>query len=175
MTESTTPSASEWLSNEDAKNYRDRSSRLELIVNLTPANGPWVFLGAPLTKYLFEEARYCYVYGQFLATVILGLAYIEHTLAASLYGAGHDDAERARLPDLLVRARDRGLIDGKDYTDVEEIHAKRNAYAHFRKPLDKESVEYRSVKEDELPYTIIEQDATTVISVALRLVGRSML
>ena len=66
-----------WLREEDSKCYEDRLFRLKVLAERTPTEGYWSFDG--LTgKYLFEEARYCFVYGQFLATILLGIAYLEN-------------------------------------------------------------------------------------------------
>ena len=165
--------AEEWLSNEDSQAHDDRLSRLRLISELVSKGQYWAFHGGLLSKYLFEEARYCYVYGQYLATVILGLAYIERTLAAQLYAAGHEIAKNARLADLLDEAQESGLIDTDEFEDMETIRSKRNAYTHFRTPLHGEDIEHRVVVEDDLPYDIIERDAAAVISLALHLVGKA--
>ncbi len=62
------------------------------------------FPGGWIAKHLFEEARYCFVYAQFLASISLGMAYIEHTLAALLFGTGRSHLERANISELLSEA-----------------------------------------------------------------------
>ena len=74
--------SAEWLNSEDASCFDDRASRLQWLVENAPRSEYWAFHGGLITKSLFEETRYCFVYGQFLAATLLGLAYIEHTLAA---------------------------------------------------------------------------------------------
>ena len=50
-----------------------------------------------MAKYLFEETRYCFVYGQYLAVIsVLGMALVERTLAAEFYASGRDDLERGK-------------------------------------------------------------------------------
>ena len=75
----------EWLTREDKACYPDRLARLHWLSGMAPKSEFWSFPGGLVAKYLFEEARYCFVYGQFLATIVLGIAYIERTLAALLY------------------------------------------------------------------------------------------
>jgi hypothetical protein len=81
-------SPDEWLSREDKIAYEDRLARLEWAARNMPPVDHLLFRGGLISKYLFEEARYCFVYGQFLATVILGMAFIEHTLAGSAQAFG---------------------------------------------------------------------------------------
>ena len=77
----------EWLSQEDSSCFEDRLSRLEWLIAASPAAEYWIFPGGLNARNLFEEARYCFVYGQFIATILLSLAYIELTLAAMFFAA----------------------------------------------------------------------------------------
>ena len=166
-------SSRQWLSDEDSKCFHDRLSRLDWLVANTALPEYWTFPGGLLAKYLFEEARYCFVYAQYLGTVFSGLAYIERTLAALFYAAGRDDLEQEGLSRLLKEAHDAGVIGGAEYRELERIRKIRNSYAHFRGPSCKEDVSTRALSEDEMPYDLIEKDATAVISAALRMVDRN--
>ena len=162
-----------WLNDEDSRCYEDRYSRLEWLNNNSPIGEYWAFPGGLLAKSLFEEARYCFVYGQFLATNLLGLAYIERTLAALFFAAGRNDLKRAGFSILLRAAYDEGLIVSSEYRDLDRICKRRNAYAHFRKPLHKDSIEVRAIRENEVPYNVIEQDATAVLAAAFDIVAKN--
>lgn len=166
-------SSSKWLSKEDSVCFDDRLSRLSWLAEKSPPADNWLFPGGLMARSLFEEARYCFVYGQFLATTLLGLAYIERTLSALFYAAGRNDLKRANLSQLLNEAHTHGLIGCTEFGDLERIRRKRNSYAHFRKPGHKEGIEFRSVAEDETPYNIIERDATDVIVAVLDLVAKA--
>ncbi len=168
-----------WLRDEDSKCYEDRLFRLKFLAEPTPTEGYWTFDG--LTgKYLFEEARYCFVYGQFLATILLGIAYLETTLAASFCASGRNDLQRAPLGRLFDEALSDGLISEDEYQEMNRIRNERNAYGHYRSPLHDERIESRAFKgdtseEDDLPYDIIERDATAVMRLLLRIVGKGIL
>ena len=159
---------------EDSRCFEERLSRLQWLVHKSPAAEYWTFPGGLLAKSLFEETRYCFVYAQFLATTLLGLAYIERTLAALFYGAGRNDLERAGLSDLLREAQTHGLIDRNEFRDLERVRRNRNTYTHFRRPLHENSVESRAILEDEAPYNIIAQDATAVMAAALRILAKNV-
>ena len=172
MTTEQPPSAEKWLIDEDSRCFKDRVSRLEWLIHNSPAGEYWTFPGGLLAKSLFEETRYCFVYAQYLATILLGLAYIERTLAALFYGAGRNDLERAGLSVLLGEAQADGMISGSEFQDLERVRENRNTYAHFRRPGHEDSVEARMILEDEAPYDIIEQDATAVIAVVLHILAK---
>ena len=163
-----------WLTNEDKNCFGERVSRLQWIASIAPKAEYWTFPGGLVAKSLFEESRYCFVYGQFLAAVLLGLAYIEITLAALFYGnLSRDDLERASFLDLLKQALDMGLINQNEFEDLERARQNRNTYVHFRRPGHNTSLEYRAVNESELPYNRMAQDATTVMASVFRLVAKN--
>ena len=162
-----------WLSEEDFKCYQDRLTRLDWLIENSPGGEYWTFPGGLFAKSLFEEARYCFVYAQFLATILLGLAYIERTLGALFYGAGCSDLQRASLTALLEEAHGKGLLGDDEYQSLERIRKNRNTYAHFRRPGHESSIELRAILENATPYDVIEQDSTAVLTAILRLVSKS--
>ena len=163
-----------WLRDEDSKCYEDRLFRLKFLAERTPTGGYWSFDGLA-GKYLFEEARYCFIYGQFLASILLGIAYLETALAASFYASGRDDLQRATFSELLDDALSDGLISVDEYQEMNRVRSERNAYGHYRRPLHEERIEARAFEGDELPYDIIERDATAVMNLLLRIVGKGSL
>ena len=123
--------------------------------------------------YLFWEMRWCFIQGQFLATVLLGLAFIERILAARYYEIGRDDLVRAKFSCLLKQALADSLISDNQSEGLNKARQYRNAYAHFRKPGSETDVVYRTqTGEHTLPYDVIEEDAVAVITTALGLSAR---
>ncbi len=164
----------EWLTREDIVCHPDRLARLKWLSDIAPKAEYWTFPGGLLAKYLIEEARYCFVYGQFLATTVLGIAYIERTVAALFFATGRNDLERAGLTQLLKEALNYGWVDQREYANLQHARQIRNPITHFRKPGDAETIEYRSVIGDELPYSVIEEDARHVIETALRFLEKNV-
>ena len=165
--------AAEWLTREDNVAHDDRLARLEWIADRLPQAEYLSFPGGMLSKYHFEEMRYCFVYGQFLAVILLGLAYIERIIAASFYGAGRNDLERANISTLLREAVASGMITRDEFAQIDHARETRNAFTHFRRPLHEESIEYRAMIEKNFPYEIIERDARHVIEAAFKIVARN--
>ena len=156
-----------WLTDEDSTCFQSRLSRLEWLIDNSPGGEYWTFPGGLLAKSLFEEPRYCFAYAQFMATILLSLAYIERTLAALFYGAGRNDLQLASLSALLGEAHAQGLIGDAEFQDLERIRKNRNTYAHFRRPGHKGSMEARAILENAAPYDVLEQDATAAIAAVL--------
>jgi hypothetical protein len=107
--------AEAWLDKEDKVCREGRRDRLDWVAGLMPVAEYPTFPGGWMAKHLFEEARYCFVYGQFLATIMLGMAYVERTLAALLYGAGRSDLERASVSFLLREAVENGWLSKEEF------------------------------------------------------------
>lgn len=162
-----------WLGREDTVCRGDRLARLEWIASFVPDSQLLLFPGGWVAKYLFEEAWYCFVYGQFMSTVVLGLAFAERTLAALFYGAGRNDLERAPITVLLREGKEVGWLTDDEYRQLDEVRTLRNPIAHFRAPLAVDTVERRSVEGDQLPYDVLEEDARKVLRVVFHLVRRN--
>ena len=162
----------EWITQEDERCRTDRIARLNWLVSITPPDEMWVFHGAPITKYLFEEARYSYIYAQFLATIVLGFAFIEHTLAALFYASGRDDLERANVSLLLKEALNCDWLTQDEFDKLDQAKKTRNPVTHFRKPLNEDTIEFRSVINNEIHYAIIEEDARNVLKSVFHLLKR---
>ena len=162
----------EWLSQEDTVCRDHRLIRLCWLSENAPISKYWAFPGGLISKYLFEEARYCFVYGQFLATIVLGLSYIEHTLAGLFHASGRNDLKRVGITSLLKEALDYNWITQEEFDNLNHARKIRNPITHYREPGHDETVEYRADIESELPYKIIEEDAKHVMVTALKLLGK---
>ena len=164
--------SAEWLHREDRVCHEERLARLQWLASAYPSCSYVAFHGGAMSKYLCEEMRYCFVYGQFLATVMLGLAYIEQTLAGKLFGAGRDDMARAGMASLLREAEQASILTEDEVGEINRIRKARNTATHFRRPLHKDCIERRSVMKEAPPYEVLEDDAVAVIQAALSVLGR---
>lgn len=141
--------AEAWLDKEDKVCREGRRDRLDWVARLMPVAEYLTFPGGWMAKHLFEEARYCFVYGQFLATIVLGMASF-----------------------LLREAVENGWLSQEEFKNLDHARTLRNPIAHFRRPLHEDTVESRSVTLNELPYSIIEDDARHVMVTAFRVLAR---
>ncbi len=165
----------DWLDNEDVACREQRIAQLEWLKGLLPSVEFHTFSGGELSLFLYEESRYCFIYGQYLATIVLGLAFIERTLAAHLYAAGRDDLERANISLLLNEANSTGLITDEEFELLDRLRSTRNPIAHFRQPLDPEGLIRRTVEAETYAYDLIEEDAKVVMEAINHLLGTGLL
>ena len=172
MTASDTDISEKWLSREDETCHPDRVERLRWLSTQLPPAEYWQFPGGLMSKFLFEETRYSFVYGQYLAVVVLGVAFVERTLAAEFYASGRNDLERSGIAKLLREARSIGWLSAAEHDAFDRARKIRNPVAHFRRPGHKEGIEHRMVEENEYPYVLIEQDARTIAAAVMHMLGR---
>lgn len=92
--------AEQWLSREDETFHAERVERLRWLATQAPSADYLTFPGGLLSKYIFEETRYCFAYGQYLAVIVLGVAFVERILAAEFYASGRNDMERSGISEL---------------------------------------------------------------------------
>ena len=104
----------------------------------------------------------------------MGLSYIEHTLAALFYASGRNDLERANISTLLEEALKYNWIDQEEFDNLQRARKIRNPITHFRRPGYHDTIEFRSVMENENPYAVIEEDARQVMEIVLRLLGKNV-
>jgi hypothetical protein len=166
------PTSEKWLSREDKVCQKDRLGRLDWLAEQLPTKEHLTFHGGLMSKFLYEEARYSFVYGQFLAAIVLGLAFIEHTLAALFYAAGRNDMERPSIAALFREALNLGLISQAEFDGLERARRIRNPVTHFRRPLQEDTVDYRAAVDNELPYDLIEEDARHVMKTVMHLLAK---
>jgi hypothetical protein len=164
--------AKQWLRNEDQICRDGRLERLEWLTSRTPMSQYLTFPGGWLAKSLYEEARYCFAYGQFIASTVLGLAYIEHTIVADMYAVGRNDLERASLSVLLAEAADAGWLSEEEFRALDEIRRLRNLITHFRRPGHPDTIEARSFGQGEIPYCVLEEDAKRVMEAVFHVFSR---
>jgi len=167
-----TRSAEGWLDNEDKQCLDDRLNRLKWITEEYPNIEISLFHGGLKSHYLFEEARYCFVYGQYIASIVLSLSYIENTLASVFYASGRNDLQRASVVNLLEEAKEEGLISESEFAVFNKVREIRNPITHFRKLGDKKTIEYRAVKNDRHPYELLEKDAKTALKATFRMMAK---
>ena len=171
-----TDSVTSWIENEDRVCREARVARLEWLARNYPPNRYGFLLnGGWISQQLLEEARYCFTYGQYLASAVLGVAFVERILAAKFYASGRDDLERAGGQSLLQEARQCGWITDAEFDQLDKVRQLRNPLVHFRRPHGKGTVERRAIQQEREPEQIIEDDAREILAAVFRILAKEAL
>lgn len=169
------PNVDEWLEKEDLACKTQRSERLSWLASRAPAAEIWTFSGGWLSKHLFEEARYSFVYGQYIAASVLGYAFVERTLGSLFYASGRNDLQRATGKKLIHEAMQINLLSAEEALAFNRARQLRNPLVHFKPPLQQESPDTRAYATGKQPYEIVESDAKHILEVMFRLVAKQAL
>ncbi len=140
----------------------------------TPAVNNFVFTGGFTASLLFEEIRYCFVYGQYLAVINLGMSFLEHSFASRFYMAGRNDLENAGLKRLQEEALGSKLLPLDVSKKIDAAREIRNRIAHFRAPLGDGTIENRMLMENERVEAILESHARNVVEITMQVIARGM-
>ncbi|MFN3625107.1 MAG: hypothetical protein ACK4TP_13720 [Hyphomicrobium sp.] len=149
--------------------------RFRQLVDLSGALGSsgTMLFGGETTLAAWREARWCYIHGNYMGTVMLCQGLIEHLLAAFLQAGLLIDDMPARISfsDTLRRCEERGVFLKRDGEDLRRLMGLRNPLSHFRN-LDDPSNLSRRVLDTMLPAgDHLHQDATFAIGLAVRMLA----
>lgn len=163
----------EWVRREEETKRKGRIERLRWIIDNTPSTQHgFLFHGGEMAARLYEEARYCFVEAQYLATTILCVSFVEHHLSGMMYGAGDDDAEDFTAYNAIEEAKKRGLISDDEASALHEARMVRNPIAHFQAPLDGNGLSKRAIEESASTQQIVEEDAKDALDAMFRVITR---
>lgn len=161
----------DWLTREDKECRTERLKRLEWITEKFHNNISFgLHYGGIKSKYLFDEVRYCFVYGQYIAVILLSMSYIETMLASYYYGSGDNEIPFSAFSKILNQAKEDGILTEDEYNIFDNIRNIRNPLTHFKRPLDEKSPEAIALKEQCHIYDILENDARKTIQAMFKLV-----
>ncbi len=102
-------------------NRSDSDLRRLLVASVEPSD---------LVKRYLNEAMRCYVYGQFLASLLVCRAAIEASLEDRLPETERQDIAKDKLKNLIDRAWDKGLLDNCRQEWAHEVRKLANAATH---------------------------------------------
>lgn len=124
---------------------------------------PKMFLGRMVPLRLLEEARVCYVNGQFIATVLSALAFVEHTLTEELEEKGIP-RKAGTFDEAIKVAKANGLFSKAALEQADRLRKTRNSFAHKGADSGKNSLYERFTSGNVHPDIVLEEDAKAALS-----------
>lgn len=80
--------------------------------------------------FALEEMKRSFIYGNFMATVMLCQTFVEQTLGGMYSPAGRDDIARKGSRALIEQAVEDGYVPGPLAVKLHELRTMRNPYSH---------------------------------------------
>lgn len=162
----------EWLENEDEATRLLRAQRLRFLVEAYGEPHDLLLPGGLISFYAFQEARLCFLNGQFIGCVLLSQVVLEHILTGIFKMSGRDDLAKGGFQLITQRALTEGLISQEEYNAFDSLRDRRNPYVHPRDPMDKKEFSHRMVRENKAAEILFEDDAHLAMQTILRLLNR---
>jgi len=138
-----------------------RAERIRWLSKVIPRNVS--FLMPMETSYVFGEAKSAYVYGHFVAAVVLAAAFVDHWFAGKLASLGYEKDTDPGLSKAIDLARKNDLVDPRLLDRIDHLRLIRNPFVHL-KPFDhKYNLAQRIFSQSANPDDILENDARDAI------------
>ena len=149
----------------DEEAHRLRLERLDWVTQKIGEAGGWqTFPSGDLAATLLAETRRCFVDGQFLAAVVLGLAFMERVISAHLREAGESDINYAGGIGLVDEALNRAWISENEHAVLDHVRKLRGL-------IEQGATEEKA---GDLPITgeSLELEARAILVMVYRLLSR---
>lgn len=151
------------LSKYDHDTFEERLDRLKYINSVEPQSAG--MMASLETVLVFQEATLAFVNGAFVATIMLGQAFVEHWLQAYLERKGFNKEAAQGLSTIVRCCRDNHLLSEYLLDKIDHLRQVRNPLTHL-KPYDHPfTMSQRLYMERQPPDEILEREAREAISV----------
>ena len=150
------------LSKYDRNSFRERLKRLKFIYKIFPKN--YWFISDIKTMYIFDETKMAFINGEFVAVLMLSLAYIERKTQLYLSALGFAKESKRGLKFMVDFARENNLLSTFLLKKVDLLRNRRNPFSHLKDCNHKFNISQRILKEMKEPLSMLERDAYEAIS-----------
>lgn len=153
----------------DALKWFDENTRVERAKRIDWASSlyqsPCLVSGEVVPLSMMEEARVCFVNGQYMATVLCATSVVEHLLVAELEGRLTGKPTLGKSINAAEKAK---IYSAAMITDLRELNELRNPFAHWRDASDLSTLANRYLAKQIHPDAIKEQDARRSLEVTYK-------
>ncbi len=153
----------------DTESFPDRLRRLRLLAKVMTSPIGYL-LHYPESKFLFEDAKNCFVFGQFAACILVCHALLEHHLKGIYRMAGKDDTARLGFKRLIDRVLKDSVLPDFLALKLDELRRKRNPLVHMQDDI-LGSVR-RASELNITPEELLEQDAEEATLLTFEILNR---
>jgi hypothetical protein len=145
------------LERHELQNVPERAKRIRWLSTIIPKGGGYLM---PLESMrVFQEAKDCFVYGQFVATLVLAASFVEHWLGGVLRASAQPKVAGQGLKAIVAHCREADVIPASLCDKVDALRLSRNPFVHL-KPFDHpHSLGQRMLARRMHPDSILEADA----------------
>ncbi|MCK4301170.1 MAG: hypothetical protein KAW91_00265, partial [candidate division Zixibacteria bacterium] len=140
-----------------------RLARLRYVQKVHPSG--LNMMASPETVFAFDEAKMTFINGQFIATLLLVNAFMEHWLGSLISSKGYTKSAQRGLKSIIDCAREQDLVNHFLLDRVDELRRIRNPFVHLRSFDDDSRLTRRALSAQVDPCCMIEDDAKKAMSI----------
>ncbi len=154
----------------DADSFADRLRRLRLVA--TAETSPVGYLlHYPNAKFLFDDAKNCFIFGQFGACIMVCQSLLEHHLKGMYRMAGKRNVIRFGFKRLIEHILADRMLPDFLAQKLDELRGKRNPLVHTEHDM-LGSYMRRALALNTTPEELLEQDAKEAILLTFEILNR---
>lgn len=118
----------------------------------------------------FDEAKTTYVNGEFVATILLANAFLEHWLGSFLARRGYHSESRGGLKSIIDCMRTNNLLHEHLIAQIDRLRETRNPFVHAKSMEHEHRLTQRMIRERRDHLDILEADAKIAVSLMYEIV-----
>lgn len=141
----------------DNENRRARAERVEWLALHEPVS-VGAIMGRSETMQLLSEARAVFINGHFVATLIIAMSFVEHTIVEELQLLGHVNGS-PQFGSALITAEQHKTFPKDWLSRAKALSLRRNSFVHLKDPSNDNGLGVRIRHEQRHPLLILEEDA----------------
>ena len=146
----------------DRDSFSSRLDRFKWLYDIFPPNKG--FMMSYEMAFVFDEAKMCFMNGEYISTILLANSFIEHWLGSYLLGKGFERAAQKGTKAIIDCLRENQLLHVYLIDRIDKIRRKRNPFVHLKPYNHKENLSQRVFINMKPPEDILEDDAKEAIS-----------
>ena len=151
----------------DRDSFNERLQRLRWLFRVFPKGYSFMMPIEPAS--IFDEAKMAFVNGEYISTILLASAFVEHWLSSYLSGKGFGKEARRGLKSIIDCLRENNLVHGYLLDKIDHIRQIRIPFAHKKAPGHSKNLDQRMFLEQRQPFEVLEKDAKDAISIMYQL------
>lgn len=149
------------LNKYDRDSFYDRLERLKYLNRIFPKG--YSFLSGMETAYVFDEAKMTFINGEFISTIMLAQAFIEHKLQTYLASRGLIKESKKGLKSMTSYLKRNKLVNEFLLDKIDHLRKIRNPFSHLKLD-DESSISRRIFLQRKEPFIVMEEDAKEAIA-----------
>lgn len=159
------------LETSDQRRRDRRADRIEWLA-LHEVN-PGAVIGRTETMHVLLEAREVFVDGHFVATLLMAMSFIEHTIVEELQLLGHVNGSPT-LGQAIKTAKEKKSFPADWLERTKTLSFRRNPFAHLKEGDHPHTLGMRIRHEKKHPSILMEADAKDAIELMYKFYGATL-